>query len=71
MSGDVVEGFRLKPVRRFETTSDPLAEASLCKDGRSAIQDNCFYWWLPRRGLDTQRLLKQRRTGAGLNRLDY
>ena len=46
MSGDVVEGFRLKPVRRFETTSDPLAEASLCEGGLSAVKDNRFGLWL-------------------------
>ena len=52
MSGDVVEGFRLKPVRRFKTASDNFG-ASIDEGDHSALQDTRFRLRLASRGHTT------------------
>ena len=68
MSGDVVEGFRLKPAGGSKQFSDHLAKLQLAEVALQQTKPTvsaCVY-----QAVDTPRLLNQQWAGAGLNRLN-
>ena len=69
MSGDAVEGFRLKPGDGSRQFSDHLAKLQLAEVALQQTRPTVSADVTP--AVDTPRLLKQQWAGAELNRLDY